>query len=433
MQADGDTMRMGAPDRPSGAARAATALPDGSASMKLLRLFAVLSVLAVVAILVLAGGGIYRVYSIEMTKVAEETAVHVGNSIFEQERATLLQRDGRGVRVAVRPDDFAGLDERMKKFLRTFNMYKIKAFSADKTIVYSTDEKIIGMVDGNNFKLDSVLSAGTVVSQLEVKDTVRDLKGEDRFRVDVVETYVPIRVDDAIVGAFEVYSDVSSTRDRALTAMAYTLMVLAVVLVAVFGSLYLPMHKGMVRLRRAEGRLREFASVDALTGIFNRRHVLDRLTEERERMRRVRLEKAVRCMTLLMVDIDHFKRVNDTHGHLVGDDVLQAISSRLKSMLRAYDVIGRYGGEEFLVVLPATNLAEGMRVAERLRAGVCDQPVRCGGLELQVSISIGVAVTLDADEPIPQLLSRADQGMYKAKESGRNRVYSVEPVAATAG
>ncbi|MDH5537280.1 MAG: GGDEF domain-containing protein, partial [Betaproteobacteria bacterium] len=90
--------------------------------------------------------------------------------------------------------------------------------------------------------------------------------------------------------------------------------------------------------------------MDALTGIFNRRHVLDRLMEERERMRRVRVEEVLTCMSLLMVDIDHFKRVNDTHGHLVGDDVLQAVSSRLKSSLRAYDVIGRYGGEEFLVV-----------------------------------------------------------------------------------
>ncbi|MDH3319884.1 MAG: GGDEF domain-containing protein [Betaproteobacteria bacterium] len=422
-----------APAQPSGAARAASVPPEGDASVRLLRLFTVLSVLAVVAILVLAGGGIYRVYSIEMTKVAEETAIYVGNSIFEQERATLLRRDGQGVAVVVRPDDFAGLDERMKKFLRTFNMYKIKAFSADKTIVYSTDEKIIGKVEGSNSKLDGTLSAGTVVSQLENKDTVRDLKGEDRFHVDVVETYLPIRVDNVIVGAFEVYTDISSTRDRVLTAIAYTLAVLAVVLVVVFGLLYAPMHKGMVRLRKAEGRLREIASMDALTGIFNRRHVLDRLMEERERMRRVRVEEVLTCMSLLMVDIDHFKRVNDTHGHLVGDDVLQTVSSRLKSSLRAYDVIGRYGGEEFLVVLPATNLVEGMRVAERLRASVRDQPVRCGDLELQVSVSIGVAVTLDADEQIPQLLSRADQGLYKAKEGGRNRVCSVQPVAAAAG
>lgn len=426
MQSDGVIEGKSAPESTVSGTHTETLLPAGGAARRLSRLFALLSVLAVAAILILAGYGIYRVYSHEMTRMAEATAIHVGESIFEQERATLLQWDGRSSAVAVRPEDFAGLDLRMKKFLRTFNMHKIKVFSAGKSIVYSTDAKVIGEVEADNVALDGVLAKGSVVSKLEFKNTVRDFNGEDRFSVDVVETYLPIRIDNFIVGAFEMYTDISATRDRVRRAMAYTLAVLAAVLVAVFAALYTPMHIGMARLRKAEERLRDLASVDGLTGVFNRRHVLDQIGAERERMLRAGGEEAAGCMALLMVDIDHFKRVNDTHGHLVGDEVLRATTSRLSAALRTYDFIGRYGGEEFLVALPGTDLAGGLLVAERMRACICDAPVRCGGVTLQVSISVGVATTLNADEQTTEILKRADAGLYKAKEGGRNRVCSVQ-------
>jgi diguanylate cyclase (GGDEF)-like protein len=426
MQLHSEDKAAPAPQEGRGAGAAASELPEGGASARLLRLFAALSVIAVAAILALAGYGIYRVYSSEMVKTAEATAVHVGESIFEQERARLLRWGGKSTVIAVRPEEFDLLDLRMRKFLRTFNMHKIKVFSADKTIVYSTDAELIGKAETDNPKLDEALADGAVVSQLEFKDTLRDLRGEDRFRVDVVETYVPVQVDNFVVGAFEVYTDVSPVRDRVSEAMAYTLAVLAVVLIAVFALLYLPMRAGMVQLRKAEDRLRELASVDGLTGIFNRRHVLERVGKERERMRRVHSGTAMTSMALLMVDIDHFKRVNDTHGHQAGDEVLRATSSRLTAALRPYDFIGRYGGEEFLVVLPQTRLAEALKVAERVRACVFAHPVRCGKLEMQVTVSIGVATPVDAGETNEQILNRADQGLYQAKENGRNRVCSVQ-------
>jgi len=409
-----------------GADAAASGLPAGGASARLLRLFAALSVMAVVSILALAGYGIYRVYSSELIQMAEAIAVHVGESIFEQERARLLQWSGKSTVIAVRQEEFALLDLHMKKFLRTFDMHKIKVFSADKAIVYSTDAELIGKVETDNPKLDQALAHGAVVSQLESKDTLRDLQGEDRFRVDVVETYLPVRADNFVVGAFEVYTDVSSVRDRVSDAMAYTLAVLAAVLTVVFGLLYLPMRAAMMRLREAEDKLRELASVDGLTGIFNRRHVLERVREERERMRREHSGTATTSMALVLVDIDHFKKVNDTYGHQTGDETLRAISSRLSAALRPYDFIGRYGGEEFLVVLPQTRLDEALGVAERLRARVFEQPIRCGDRELQVSVSVGVATPVGADETNEQILNRADQGLYLAKENGRNRVCSVQ-------
>lgn len=385
---------------------------------RLLRLFAGLSVLSVVAILLLAGSGIYRVFSGEMIRVAEQWAVYVGNTIFDQDREVFLKAMKEGV---VR-DDFEALDTRMKKFLISFDMYKIKAFSANKTIIYSTDHSLIGKVEGENHKLDAVLSAGTSISELEHKEKIRDLKGDERFGVDVVESYVPVRVDGQIVGSFEVYVEITSTQARIISATKGATLVLALVLILVFGLLYLPMRKGTLGLKKAQERLAELASVDGLTGTFNRRFLLNRIKEERDRMVRAKAETTPGKMAFVMVDIDFFKKVNDTYGHQSGDAVLQEVSRRLREGLRNYDVLGRYGGEEFLVLLPNTNLDEALNVANRLHQSVNREPVTCGDVSLTVTVSVGVADSLTPDEDFAHAISRADSALYRAKETGRNRV-----------
>jgi two-component system cell cycle response regulator len=124
-----------------------------------------------------------------------------------------------------------------------------------------------------------------------------------------------------------------------------------------------------------------------------------------------------------MIDADHFKRINDTYGHQTGDEVLREISARCRQTLRSNDLFGRYGGEEFLVVFPETNLDEAGAVAERLRVAVGGQPIRIGNgdkvVEVTVSIGLGVhAPGLDFDK----LVERADAAMYAAKQAGRNVV-----------
>jgi diguanylate cyclase (GGDEF)-like protein len=390
----------------------------------LLSAFSLLSVISVVCILVLAGFGIKRVFSIEMIRAAEETAVYVGNSIFEQEREVLLKPGHGRAGVALDQEDFGALDARMKRFLQTFNMYKIKAFGQDGTIIYSTDHSIIGKAEGANAKLRRVLDAGAVVSELEFKDQVRDLKGEERFKLDVVESYVPIRDGGNIVGAFEVYVDTTSTRDRVIGAMKGSLTILALVLILVFGLLYLPMRKGVHDLTRAQDELQKLASTDALTGLYNRRHVLDRVQQERARMLREKQDVAQKTMAFAMVDIDFFKKINDTYGHQVGDHVLQEVSTRLRQSLRVYDVLGRYGGEEFLVVLPNTTVHEAQFVAERMHEAVRHAPVACDGESIVVTVSIGVAATHSAAEEAAHTIKRADDALYHAKENGRDRVIS---------
>ena len=172
-------------------------------------------------------------------------------------------------------------------------------------------------------------------------------------------------------------------------------------------------------LLEAQAALKYQATHDHLTGLWNRGRILEYLQREVSRSRRKTLPVAV-----LMADIDHFKRINDSHGHATGDTVLREVSQRMRMVLRDYDGIGRYGGEEFLVVLPGAP-EEGARiVAERIRAAVSSRPVADASLELAVSLSLGIACSVTVGLEPDVLIQVADQALYRAKELGRNQVAS---------
>lgn len=173
-------------------------------------------------------------------------------------------------------------------------------------------------------------------------------------------------------------------------------------------------------LEMANQRLREIANTDDLTGICSRRCLME--VGEREVRRAARYG---RPLSLLALDIDHFKNVNDTHGHAVGDEVLCGLTAYLGSLLRSNDRLGRMGGEEFDILLPETGDAEALRTAEKLRVAVATQNLECSVGTLRVTISIGVA-TLLPGEALDQLLRRADQALYKAKQAGRNQVIALK-------
>lgn len=177
-------------------------------------------------------------------------------------------------------------------------------------------------------------------------------------------------------------------------------------------------------------RLLRSGFTDVLTGWHNRRYLLERLNEELARARRDR--KHVVCM---MLDVDHFKRINDTFGHAAGDIVLQEIANRIDSQIRASDVAARYGGEEFVVLLPDTDIESGVNLAERIRGSVSASPyVLPKGEAQRMTASIGIAgVTPNADaEDIKtigeSLIARADVALYRAKAGGRDRI-AVDEVA----
>ncbi|GLU47918.1 GGDEF domain-containing protein [Nocardiopsis ansamitocini] len=138
-----------------------------------------------------------------------------------------------------------------------------------------------------------------------------------------------------------------------------------------------------------------------------------------------------RPMAVLIVDIDHFKRVNDTHGHLFGDQVLVGVATTLTHQLRQYDVVGRFGGEEFVILLPGADMAEACRIAERLRTRVGRMALPVGEIAVAVTVSIGVALLRVHGRDLLELMTAADLALYRAKDSGRNRICL--PVAPTAG
>ncbi len=165
-------------------------------------------------------------------------------------------------------------------------------------------------------------------------------------------------------------------------------------------------------------RLARLAVTDDLTRAYNTRHMQSRLPDEVERARRYGHGFAV-----AMLDLDHFKRVNDAHGHAVGDEVLRGFVERVRGEVRLTDVLFRRGGEEFLLLMPATGADEAMRVAERIRARVAAQPIPVNDLRVPLTVSIGVA-TWNGAEDARAIQARADAALYRAKEAGRDRVLS---------
>lgn len=166
---------------------------------------------------------------------------------------------------------------------------------------------------------------------------------------------------------------------------------------------------------RAEEATRHLAMYDALTELANRRA----LTESAER-ELARARREGRPLGVLMLDIDHFKRVNDRHGHQTGDEVLREFAARASGCLRGMDLLGRWGGEEFCAILPGARAAAAAAAAERIRAAIAAAPM-AGGL-VPVTVTIGVAVSRPADDGLDELLGRADAALYEGKAAGRNRV-----------
>jgi diguanylate cyclase (GGDEF)-like protein len=179
-----------------------------------------------------------------------------------------------------------------------------------------------------------------------------------------------------------------------------------------------------VRLRAGErilalqAELRQQATHDDLTGVLNRGTVLEILQREMALFARGAVPVAV-----ILADLDDFKQINDRHGHAIGDAVLREAARRLSTPLRPYDAVGRYGGEEFLIVLPGCGVESALLVAERIRAGLASSPVATSAGQVRVTISLGVtALEKGPVHAADELIKAADDALYRAKRSGRNRV-----------
>jgi diguanylate cyclase (GGDEF)-like protein len=176
----------------------------------------------------------------------------------------------------------------------------------------------------------------------------------------------------------------------------------------------LQLEQRAFELEEATRKISELVYLDPLTGVANRRSLDETLVREAERGARLGLP-----LTAIMVDVDHFKRINDTFGHAMGDKVLQSIAYTISSRVRPYDLVARYGGEEFLILLPAITLKDCGGFAERFRVAISTMTIE--GFTRKVTASFGVA-TLLPGQPSQTLFERADRALYQAKQNGRNRI-----------
>jgi diguanylate cyclase (GGDEF)-like protein len=208
---------------------------------------------------------------------------------------------------------------------------------------------------------------------------------------------------------------VTSATDATVTWLSFSAVLARFLMLSVFAN--------QMRARLTEGRrelaasleqIRELVHYDELTKVYNRRTLIERLEQERSRAKRTGVPFSV-----ALIDLDHFKAVNDNHGHATGDEVLIAFAAAVRAAMRDTDIFGRYGGEEFLLILVATPAAAATPGVERLRGAVAAVDWARFGAGLRLTFSAGVA-GLHADEQIAQLLGRADAALYEAKNAGRD-------------
>jgi eukaryotic-like serine/threonine-protein kinase len=212
-------------------------------------------------------------------------------------------------------------------------------------------------------------------------------------------TQIPLKTVQGAIGVIELSCLPSDDRAR------YLLRALAALAAAA------------IEKARLIGELQQLATTDEVTGLYNRRHFFELAGREVGRARRYG-----RPLAAIMFDIDNFKRFNDSYGHATGDEVLRAVAARCRQNLRNVDLLGRYGGEELVVLLPESTLHDARKVAERLRLTVAESPVYTGRGPLSVSISLGVAALTADCRDAATLFDRADTAMYRAKEAGRNQI-----------
>lgn len=178
----------------------------------------------------------------------------------------------------------------------------------------------------------------------------------------------------------------------------------------------LRLSQAQTELEELNEELHRLASTDSLTNSFNRRHFFTLANSEHMRAKRYN-----RKLAAIMIDIDHFKTINDSYGHATGDEVLRVLTTHCKQMLRTSDVFGRLGGEEFAICCPETSLAGALTIAEKVRTSFNEKKMHIDGKTITATLSLGIAEFKDGDDKFDQTLRRADQALYAAKNGGRNK------------
>jgi len=380
-------------------------------------------VVSIIVVVALTAITTYNSAKQDVLNIAEDDAVRIGTVIAKYYETDLF--DEIILNEGWSSLEKALFDQHVKTFLSPFEIHKIKVFNLSSEIIYSNEHNIIGSKDKNNKSLKKAFQ-GKVNSHLVHKNKMVDLSEEKQLDIDVVETYFPIYNDkEEIVAAMELYVDVTRYRDEITQRVKTSVISISVILIIVFVITYFIVRKATKNVKNLLEQLYNMALYDTLTGIYNRGAIIERANKELSLMkRRIINGEPPKCLGVIMLDIDHFKKINDTYGHQAGDQVLCELTDRIKQSLREYDVYGRYGGEEFVILLPETDQENAVAVAERLRKLIDEEDFTIENTSLNITVSLGVTCCYDPHESLDKLLIKADEAMYEAKESGKNRVVS---------
>ncbi len=292
--------------------------------------------------------------------------------------------------------------------------------------------------DGAAFRIVSAhpLDPSNIPDTLEIEGLRQFERGQQEFSQMVLThneeplfRYVlPLRAEQSclechrikvgeVLGALSITISISELVRQTQTSQLLIVLTALLIIGLIVSITYFLTWRLVISLDEAQHRLKRLASTDELTGLRNRRYMMKRLEEEYERSLRLGQELCV-----IMLDLDYFKKINDTWGHPFGDEVLKWVSNLMNEVVRTYDIIGRIGGEEFLIISPSTTLEEAVILAERLRKTVEQETLAADGNELTITISAGVALQYKAHGDSADLIRRADAALYRAKHAGRNRV-----------
>jgi diguanylate cyclase (GGDEF)-like protein len=390
----------------------------------MLRKFLWVGLLCLVAILVMSTYGIYRVFVWQLIKNVDEDAPGICQVVMVKEKKHLIRNSlvhgSGGVHLELPESERIWFDRRLKQYLESFAVDSMRILDRDGRIVYGTAREQAGTTVLKSPELVTALE-GKLASRLEKNKSFRSLDGTSMGKADQVISYVPIwGRNRSVLGVFEINRSLARYSGEIHRLVTFAALILGGVLLTLFGCVFILVKKGTDRLARAQKVLHSLATTDPLTGVYNRREILARAGASFSRRRSDNSRNVHKDFGCLMLDFDDFKFINDTHGHHVGDQVLRELATRLKTILRPYDIVGRFGGEEFLVVMPETTLAQCREIAERLCTVVREKPFEVDDLQINCSVSIGASTALSTDTEIRSVLQRADVGLYRAKKLGKN-------------
>lgn len=287
-----------------------------------------------------------------------------------------------------------------------------RQFSGDVSSVES-QSVIVGLVDASDL-LGAAVDEGDDVS---ITDPAGDLAQVGEEQENPVTSTIDAHGRQWVVS---VEGGARSPFDRALPwVILIAGLLLTAVIALLLGRAIQRRDEALAIARHRAEELERRSREDDLTGVFNRRHFGERLTLE--------LGRGGEGVAVMLMDLDHFKRINDMHGHLAGDQVLQVASQRLSDSLRGSECLARWGGEEFAVLIPRIDREHALALAERLRAAMADAPIEVDGAPVTLTMSIGLALAADGLRTPDAIVDAADQALYDAKDAGRNAVRTWQP------